>query len=143
MGFCTKRMKIGDIVEYLDVDQPVPVVVVKIDGPSSVVCLKQKNGHKFNTTIEYLRPIPLTAEMLEKNGFVLENDGWVYYQDAANKEQNYICIGFRHNNEPRKVELNYVNKAQMVIRTIYYVHQLQHAISLCEINKQTNISPVV
>ena len=70
-----KELMVGDIVEYLDGDQPIPVVVVKIDGPSDVVCLKQKNGHKFNTTIEYLRPIPLTPEILEKNGFRIVFDG--------------------------------------------------------------------
>ena len=87
---------VGDIVEYLDGDQPIPVVVVKIDGPSDVVCLKQKNGHKFNTTIEYLRPIPLTPEILESIGFERYEQGgdcivmWYGYGEEVRE------VGERH-----------------------------------------------
>ncbi len=135
-----EELMVGDIVEYLDGDQPIPVVVVKIDGPSDVVCLKQKNGHKFNTTIEYLRPIPLTPEILEKNGIK-----WFCTEPSGRK--TYCC------NEP-VVHCTYIPNSGWLINVgacgsikvrfveiskIQYVHELQHAFSICKINKQISL----
>lgn len=126
-----KELMVGDIVEYLDGDQPIPVVVVKIDGPSDVVCLKQKNGHKFNTTIEYLRPVCVTKSLLEHIGadcydsfsrielgryyVIYDYDGFVTICDEADniKKISYLECD--------------------------YVHQLQHAFSICKINKQISL----
>ena len=132
-----EELMIGDIVEYLDVDQPVPVVVVKIDGPSSVVCLKQKNGHKFNTTIEYLRPIPLIPEILKKIGYRITFEGELhttYFQDidGFGVEIKIDCIGF--------TKLSMLNGlGYRIIIECKYLHQLQHAFSICKINKQISL----
>lgn len=131
-----KELMVGDIVEYLDGDQPIPVVVVKIDGPSDVVCLKQKNGHKFNTTIEYLRPIPLTTEILEKNGFRIVFDGELhvsYFQDieSFHTEVKVDKIGIY-----QKLSMFDGLGNGVTIIECKYVHQLQHAFSICKINKQ-------
>lgn len=134
-----KELMVGDIVEYLDGDQPIPVVVVKIDGPSDVVCLKQKNGHKFNTTIEYLRPIPLTPEILEKNGFRIVFDGELhvsYFQDieSFHTEVKVDKIGIY-----QKLSMFDGLGNGVTIIECKYVHQLQHAFSICKINKQISL----
>ena len=85
------------------------------------------------------KPIHITSEILEKNGFVLESDGWVYYKNPELKEQDYICVSFRHNGETRRVEINFMHKAQCVFRHIYYVHELQHALKLCGIHKNIEL----
>ena len=134
-----EELMVGDIVEYLDGDQPIPVVVVKIDGPSDVVCLKQKNGHKFNTTIEYLRPIPLTPEILEKNGFRIVFDGELhvsYFQDieSFHTEVKVDKIGIY-----QKLSMFDGLGNGVTIIECKYVHQLQHAFSIYKINKQITL----
>ena len=122
---------IGDIVQYLDGKKLITVVVVKIDGSGNVVRLKQKNGHKFNTTIDFLRPIPLTPEILKKNGFE-------YFH------KNYSSLSYDH---PFKLKMtNWPDENGLGglwticdIIEIRFVHQLQHAFSLCKINKQISL----
>ena len=121
-----KELMVGDIVEYLDGDQPIPVVVVKIDGPSDVVCLKQKNGHKFNTTIDFLRPVCVTKSLLEHIGADC-------YDSFARIELGRYYVIYDYDgfvticdDEDNVKKISYLN--------CDYVHLLQHAFSLCEID---------
>ena len=66
-----------------------------------------------------LSPIPLTPEILEKNGFVQDGESW-WYQDfrivlSTSKGVSLVC--------GRQVKF-------------CYIHQLQHALRLCEIKKE-------
>ena len=126
-----EELMVGDIVEYLDGDQPIPVVVVKIDGPSDVVCLKQKNGHKFNTTIEYLRPVCVTKSLLEHIGADC-------YDSFARIELGRYYVIYDYDgfvticdDEDNVKKISYLN--------CDYVHKLQHAFSICKINKQITL----
>ena len=83
-----------------------------------------------------IRPIPLTEEILVKNGFEVHPFGCVWYQEKGIDFQNYIVVYFRRNGEPRKVELCFVNKVSAEVRNINYVHQLQHLLRLCGIEKE-------
>lgn len=135
-----EELSIGDWVNvpnyYWD-DSP---YVGKVDG------IVKKHGtyylqfsDAFSAEIDKCEPIPITQEILEKNGFVLESEGWVYYKNPKLKEQDYICISFRHNGETRSVEINFMHKAQCVFRHIYDVHELQHAFRLCGITKEIEL----
>ena len=133
------ELMIGDIVQYLDGKKLITVVVVKVDGSGNVVRLKQKNGHKFNTTIDFLRPISLTPDIFEKNGFRVIFDGELhvsYFQDIEN-----------FHTEVKVDKTGIYQKLSMLdglgngvtIVECKYVHQLQHAFSLCKINKQISL----
>ena len=133
------ELMVGDIVQYLDGKKLITVVVVKVDGSGNVVRLKQKNGHKFNTTIDFLRPIPLTPDIFEKNGFRVIFDGELhvsYFQDIEN-----------FHTEVKVDKTGIYQKLSMLdglgngvtIVECKYVHQLQHAFSLCKINKQISL----
>lgn len=80
-----------------------------------------------------LTPVPLTPEILEKNGFYYENNvGHVleYY--------NYEIIYDTWEHELRILE----NREQILKITTFsemYVHELQHALRLCGINKNITI----
>lgn len=88
-------------------------------------------------TPPYIKPIPLTPEILEKNGFVLKPDGWIWCREEGIEEQDYIFIQFRKGcDEVRLVELNFVNKLLAKFRTIQFVHELQHVLRLCNIDKE-------
>ena len=93
-----------------------------------------------NSNIEVIEPICLTPEILEKNGFVLKPDGWLWCKHAEIEDKNYIFIQFRKGcEEVRLVELNFVNNVQSKFERIKYVNELQHALKLCAIKKEIEL----
>lgn len=73
--------------------------------------------------IAYLDPIPLTPEILEKNGWVLDEiDG------SYRNYDNHFWIGGR--NAPFGIEIS------NIYTELNYVQELQHALRLCGIDKE-------
>lgn len=78
--------------------------------------------------------IPITPEILEKIGFVLKPDGWLWCLTEGNEDQDYIFIQFRKGRqEVRICELSFYGVAHAEFRNISDVHELQHAMRLCGI----------
>ncbi len=134
-----EELIVGNIFGYIDEDKLVPVVVMKIDGQSDIVCLRQSDGHMFNTMIDFLLPIPLTPKILENNGFrtVYESEFYVsYFQDIQ---------GFH--TEVKVDKCGIFLKLSMydgfgngvTIIECKYVHQLQQALILCRIDKKITL----
>lgn len=76
--------------------------------------LDWQDGDDFS----WIEPIPLTAEILEKNGFVQDDESW-WYKDfrivlSSSKGVSLVC--------GRQIKF-------------CYVHELQHALRLCGIEK--------
>ena len=137
------ELMIGDIVQYLDGKKLITVVVVKVDGSGNVVRLKQKNGHKFNTTIDFLKPIPLTPEILESIGFEKYEQGgdcivmWCGYGEDGKDD---ISIEFNvYSGQPTTKTKFDVVGSYFVSDNIEFIHQLQNAFALCKINKQISL----
>ena len=130
---------IGDLVAYLDDETLVPVVVRKINGEDNVVCLRQSNGHKFNTMIDFLRPIPLTPEILEKNGFriIFESKLHVsYFRDIhcfPTEVKVCKCGTFQ------KLSMYDGLGNGVIIVECKYVHQLQQALILYRIDEKITL----
>lgn len=74
------------------------------------------------SNIEIVTPIPLTAEILEKNGF----------SKTTEAEFNY----YQMPDDCFEIDINNVGCAYSVDVIIKYVHQLQHALRLCGIDKE-------
>lgn len=134
-----KELMIGNIFGYIEEDKLVPVVVMKIDGQSDIVCLRQSDGHMFNTMIDFLLPIPLTPEILEKNEFriIFESELHVsYFRDIH-------CF----HTEVKVCKCGTFQKLSMydglgngvTIIECKYVHQLQQALILCRIDKKITL----
>lgn len=82
--------------------------------------------------VDQINPIPLTPEILEKNGWVK----WqMYYR--LRLDQAYLEY-YAHEGRLEKVWIGKGEKYDVIFRanTIIYVHQLQHALKLCEIGKE-------
>ena len=75
--------------------------------------------------IKYVNPIPLTPEILENNGFVYESKDQLFKDIYPRISMLYA--------QYRLVENGYINYGEMP--EIKYVHQLQHALRLCGIEK--------
>ena len=101
----------------------------KVSSLTSDVTLE---GDKFifNCLCDYIEPIPLTAEILKKNGFEKVNGE---YQDVF-----YCCDGLDllidDHLEPCGYTLYGVFELQ-----IKYLHELQHALRLGGINKEIEL----
>jgi len=90
-------------------------------------------------SMDAVEPVPITPEILEKNGFELKPDGWLWCKDG-NEEQDYIFIQFRKGCEGvRNCEINFINKARATFKQMFFVHELQNALRLCKIEKEIEL----
>ena len=96
--------------------------------------------------VEDLEPIPLTQEILEKNGWKHEFDKTEYmvkYELAQKGKNCWMMWAIKEHNldiQRQDEKLNMYNlKVQKVCIPCDYVHYLQHAIRLCEIEKEIKL----
>lgn len=116
---------------YLDIskDQPTITIINEEEGKSIIA------GH----FIEELTPIPLTQEILEKNGFTLFNqykNNIVYHYLIDDIQQNSIFITIVDGTE---IYYSYKSNDDYDVISflpIQYVHELQHALKICKIDKE-------
>ena len=87
------------------------------------------------------KPIPLTAEILEKNGFYIRNTQWYYKRFGS-----YVCFDIAISLVYREMEVSKVCGAGTDCEEVDYgsaivfgndicVHTLQHALRLCGLNE--------
>ena len=122
-----EELIVGDYVKYTT---PPYIKVASITKKKIGYHIKPNEPRMHYVRLCEVTPIPLTDEILEKNGFVLKEGGMGMY--GVTIASHYIredlpfevfCDG-----EPFAVWFkDPVN--------IKYVHQLQHAMRLCNINK--------
>ena len=100
-------------------------------GQHSVVFLDEK-GVKNVAHEDFIEPIPLTKDMLEKNGFTYdpnseeENDGWWHRRNFAVPSGNeYLSIAFR-DDDVAVYDLNIMKGNNSGDFHLNYVHELQH-----------------
>ena len=77
--------------------------------------------------IKQLKPIPITPEILEKNGFT--NQG--YFSE-------FVVGNYRILSDGKNLAIIHGEHADLDI-PIYYVHELQNALRLCRIEKEIEI----
>lgn len=92
-------------------------------------------------SLDQIKPIPITPEILEKNGFTqYEPQGYGLYVKDKNGAglYNILWQGESYNYDLEIAAYTYpfgeFNK-----RNIKYVHQLQHALRLCGIEKEIEL----
>lgn len=134
----TGELMIGDwvICENLDINDK-----NKVTQSYKTQLTAKDFASYYNGNDEYVRykPIPLSEEILEKNGYsynetrdaweLIPNDGFGICKD---KDDNcfYFCLGiFDAFNSYSDITYHYITKVE-------YVHELQHALKLCEIEKE-------
>lgn len=117
-------------------------MVSEISGDSNYVMLLTNHLYEFDE----IEPIPLTAEILEKNGWVLNLSNDKYQQDFPHDTVADFSTG-RTETFYDYVELEYEQSCASWIMTVlrYFkcwvdnVHELQHALRLCRINKNIEL----
>ena len=112
-----KDLQIGDWV--MDGKEPAQVTILTCDG------IIETTSRVSN--IEVIEPISITPEILDKNGFEKRK---MYYVRADD--------GFELWYYPHLSNLRYEFQGKLVAKSpdgMNYVHQLQHFLHLCGINK--------
>lgn len=126
---------VGDWVMVNDIEHAHPLQVAEIfnkcgayyatlywDGmPDNV------NPEVLTADVDKVLPIPLTPEILKKNGFEKWDDGWcIYDQENTGIEIAWLGTILKIRGQCGNLELH----------DIMYVHQLQHALRLCGITRE-------
>lgn len=134
---CFKK---GTIVKIHGIDAEHVFSEKGLKGVASCMPANDPSECTSGVWVEYLEPIPLTAEVLEKNGIK-----WLCTEPSGRK--TYCC------NEP-VVQCTYIPNSGWLINVgacgsikvrfvevskIQYVHQLQHALILCGIKKEIEL----
>lgn len=88
-----------------------------------------------------IEPIPLTPEILEKNGFVANKHVYPYPYYEYENEKGKLKIGFafpQGNKTSYKEPWVCIDSEYVYVEHLpcIYVHQLQHALRLCKIEKE-------
>ena len=124
------ELMLGDWVVYEgDVDYINPIKIEGMDVATGMCVTTDRDDVGFDG----VWPIPLTKEILEKNGFVREtNIGMVLNHD----DYDIIYDTFEH-------ELRILEYKKMILDIEYFgdcsVHELQHALRLCNIDKEIEL----
>lgn len=122
-----EELMIGDLVLYKDepimvweIDEYYNRINTEPDGYNSIRCIE----------ISDIKPIPLTPEILEKNGFVKDKYGEMILElDDALATTEIVLV-------PSYDEMYYWWKVNNeLITKIKSIHELQHVLRLCGINK--------
>lgn len=91
---------------------------------------------QYYKEFEFLTPIILTEEILEANGFDIIQDGdsltiWKQKDDEYGNEVYDITIYASKDVTRFDTSIRYCGAIR---KNIYYVHELQHALRLCELD---------
>lgn len=131
-----KDLMIGDYVIRKNVPKEI-LIVVAIDSIRGIVYL-DLDGLGITEKIENIEPIPLTTDILEKNGFVksygvsdtppydIDEEGNMYY---SFKGEHKFWGWWQPDNT------YYIPANAMGDIVIKYLHELQHALRLAGIKK--------
>lgn len=136
------ELMIGDYVIRKNVPKEI-LIVDTIDSIRGIVYL-DLDGLGITEKIENIEPIPVTPEILEKNGFASNKRVYPYpYYEYINEEDK-LKIGFafpQGNRTSYKEPWVYIDSERVFVEHLpcIYVHELQHVLRLCKINKNIEI----
>lgn len=130
-------LSIGDWVQarmvkwdYDDLDITPPMRVAEISSDEVILQLGSVKHYAF---VDDLQPIPITAEVLEKNGLEYVDDG----NDAViflccDMFWARLCVGDTF----WQVGIHSEDRLDAVVCDVKHIHELQHALRLAKVGKE-------
>lgn len=119
-----EELMIGDWVEYGQ-------YVTTVRHLSDVIVLSGCVGR-----LEEVRPIPLTSDILTKNGFKYDE----FPKFAVNKITEKTKVMFSYHSGSRTVFMGISEpNFNLTSACVLYVHELQHALKLCRIMEEIKL----
>lgn len=142
-------LSVGDWVKvkkcaYFPLDKPNDFLspwakVTALQDENCIIWLNTQDG-KFCASLKNIEPIPITAEILEKNGFEEDNNG--HY---ALKIGGVVAVDIEYTGGIWELSildvyaLQYAGKMQVTIAFVSSIHSLQHALRLAGVDKEINL----
>lgn len=131
----------GDIVLYEYNGEKIHARVVEVYRSSALVESVSKEYEPIEIAEDKLFPIPLTPEILEKNGFKYTNNHTLQGSDTyiLRYEQNGFDYTITYKLNDWFAVDSYDDRTYRIFEMEtgrWCVHQLQHALRLCGINKE-------
>ena len=128
----SKDLMIGDWVFLIKENIIAEIVGIKCDArylADEAVVTIMHNGKWYDVDLNHLLPIPLTTGILQNNGFEKHyDDDIIIYSDANGIE---VEMGINY-----KLSEDGYFYLRGILHKLYYVHELQHALRLCDIKKE-------
>lgn len=105
---------------------------------------------EYDCTLSQARPIPITAEILETNGFMLLSDSFSTYEYATllgkmlRSTRVYLDApqSISVSLQDTTIERGFYHREKTSVRILrdeLYVHDLQHALRLAGVDKEINL----
>ena len=141
------ELSIGDWVRVDDFDKVLIKRVSAIDGTRNQIgIIKNNRGGIYWYCNDEIEPIPLTPEILEKNGFVYSRVSRWYKCELKDTQRTTIGVHFGLIGADR-IEISSVDAFDedwntidvMINKPIKGVHQLQHALRLAGVEKEITL----
>ena len=148
-------LMVGDWMQFANGVQKVMVVGIKMDAryreKDPIITVENNRYRWIDKSLDELKPVLLTAEILESNGFIKDKDeetGTTYHLLVpTGHERNSFTIQVSIYKKPicgvnKLVKCwGWIPPQNGGVNDIHlcsadYVHQLQHAMRLCGINKK-------
>ena len=132
------ELMIGDWVKVTDDDTDDSFIgqVKAIDALENVN-VPEGEDVAYPYSIDCLEPIPLTPEILEKNGFDVSDPEVSIYRFEEDGQVFRFCLRRMYNKDNRPNGYSFY--AFNVLAIIDSVHELQHAFRICGIDKTIEI----
>ena len=129
MAIDCKSLMIGDWVYFKTnkVYAKITEIYLTLDVEHKYMVSLNSCGNRYCVSINEIEPIPLTPEILEANGWMYVDEDRMFYGEKLEGELPWISYAAHGDN--------------MVFRLrdfchLQYVHELQHCLKICGINKE-------
>ena len=131
------ELMIGDWVRKLEPGgHTIPVKVTGIIDEDNSVLFERRDGVHGVTDIKAFEPIPLTSEILEKNGFKF--DEFPKYAINEIKEKTKVMFTYHSGSRTVFVSINEPN-FNLLSDMVIWVHELQHILRHARIEKEIEL----
>lgn len=130
-----KELMIGDWVQH-----PVymgNLVACRVVGISTEITVEFETGARKYEALEFAQPIPLTNKILELNGFDVSDGEVMRYNFEENGQSFHFSLRQMYDKENKPKGYSFY--AFNVLTIIDFVHELQHALKLCGIDKNIEL----
>lgn len=129
------ELMIGDWVLYCGI--PHRIIAIEADGMVKITTPEKEEEYRRVTWPNRLDPVPLTLEILAKNGFdVLSHENPAAF---AYKKEDVSIVEVYWNGPERGYRCIFSYGDTRLRITCHFVHELQHALRLCGIEKEIEL----
>lgn len=95
------------------------------------------SGKLLDMFIDDVEPVLITPEILEKNGFDVSDKEVMQYHFEEDGEKYHFSLRQMYDKDGKPHGYSFY--AFNVLTLLDYVHELQHALKLCDINKEIEL----